>query len=95
MDVEVVGTDDPCKIRVLTATDREEILGWSPPRSPGLRLPAGGWYQVEARGDDGEAVVAPVGVGEVFIVAGQSYAANHNDAQLRVDEPADGSPDPE
>lgn len=47
---------------------------------------AGGWYRIEARamadagaGDVvlGTAAVAPVGVGEVFVTAGQSNSANH------------------
>lgn len=46
-----------------------------------LRLPAGGWYQLEAEicsdGDPLEILRVPhVGVGEVLIVAGQSNAAN-------------------
>ncbi len=45
-------------------------------------VPAGGWYRFEIRGlKDGEpavsSVVPHVGVGEVFLVAGQSNAANH------------------
>src|SRR5882724_1278327 len=48
------------------------------------RVPAGGWYRLELRCRRGEAVthhgaVEPVGVGEVFVVAGQSYATNCND----------------
>ncbi len=44
--------------------------------------PSAGWYRVEVRGlKDGktvaEAAVEHVGLGEVFIVAGQSNAANH------------------
>ncbi len=55
-------------------------------RVPGFRksinLPAGGWYRLKVRlrsGDNelGTAAVDHVGVGEVFIVAGQSNAANH------------------
>lgn len=47
-----------------------------------LPAPAGGWYQLEIealRGGQpcGRQVVAHVGVGEVFIVAGQSNAANY------------------
>lgn len=53
-------------------------------------VPAGGWYRLEVRerGRDGairrEASVEPFGVGEVFLVAGQSYATNTNDERLRV-----------
>lgn len=44
--------------------------------------PASGWYRIEAiavRGDVvfGPSVLVPVGVGEVFVTAGQSNSANH------------------
>ena len=57
-----------------------------------LRVPAGGWYRLEIRVTpaDGtapvEAGVEPFGVGEVFLVAGQSYATNTNDQRLAVSE---------
>ena len=49
-----------------------------------LKLPAGGWYRLEIRalnGDKivGEATVEHVGVGEIFVVAGQSNSANHGE----------------
>lgn len=54
-----------------------------------LAVPAGGWYQIEFRFEvDGktiaEATSEPFGVGEVFVVAGQSYATNCNDEKLQV-----------
>lgn len=54
-----------------------------------LRTPAGGWYRLELRvtlpdGDVLEAHGEPFGVGEVFLVAGQSYATNTNDERLTV-----------
>jgi lysophospholipase L1-like esterase len=57
-----------------------------------VRLPAGGWYRLEVRGRVGEEVtrrgaVEPVGVGDVFLVAGQSYATNYNDERLQVTDP--------
>jgi acyl-CoA thioesterase-1 len=57
------------------------------------RVPAGGWYRLELRCRRGDAVthagaVEPVGVGEVFVVAGQSYATNCNDAKLSIADPA-------
>lgn len=53
---------------------------------------AGGWYRLEIRCvDNGKTVaegsVEPFGVGEVFVVAGQSYAAGANDELLKVTEP--------
>ena len=47
-----------------------------------MELPAGGWYRLEVRAlSEGrvfaESAVSAVGVGEVFVVAGQSNSANH------------------
>ncbi|MFO0945765.1 MAG: sialate O-acetylesterase [Planctomycetota bacterium] len=55
-------------------------------------VPAGGWYRLEVRQNaEGKEIanvsVAPFGVGEVFLIAGQSYAAGANDALTRVDDP--------
>jgi hypothetical protein len=58
--------------------------------SVSVTVPAGGWYRLEVRrpGLPNTAVsVEPVGVGEVFLIAGQSYAANCNDERLKVAEP--------
>lgn len=56
------------------------------------RIKAGGWYRLEVRCSDNNKVlnigsVEPMGVGEVFLVAGQSYATNCNDEQLKVADP--------
>lgn len=56
------------------------------------RVHAGGWYRLEIRGRANDDVVAsgavePIGVGEVFVVAGQSYATNCNDERLKVADP--------
>lgn len=54
---------------------------------------AGGWFRLEVRllGSDGEpvaqGVVEPVGIGEVFVVAGQSYAVGCHETRLAVDDP--------
>lgn len=45
-------------------------------------LPAGGWYRVEVRAVKGSEVIAEtavdhVGMGEIFVVTGQSNSANH------------------
>jgi pimeloyl-ACP methyl ester carboxylesterase len=50
----------------------------------GLNAPAGGWYRLEVRVKDESTVTAEtavdhVGIGEVFIVAGQSNSANHGE----------------
>lgn len=57
-----------------------------------VRVAAGGWYRLEIRcraGDDilAAAAVEPIGVGEVFVVAGQSYATNCNDERLTITDP--------
>ena len=57
-----------------------------------VRVPAGGWYRLECRCRVDDNVLAtgavePIGVGEVFIVAGQSYATNCNDERLTVTDP--------
>jgi len=54
---------------------------------------AGGWYRLElavtADDIDYRAVgsVEPIGVGEVFVIAGQSYATNTNEERLQITDP--------
>jgi hypothetical protein len=56
-----------------------------------VRVSAGGWYRLEIRclADDREVTAAmePFGVGEVWVVAGQSYAAGWNQELLRIEDP--------
>jgi neutral ceramidase len=57
-----------------------------------VRVSAGGWYRLECRWRVGEDLVAtgsvqPFGVGEVFVIGGQSYATNCNDERLTVKDP--------
>lgn len=57
-----------------------------------LEVPAGGWYRLEVRiepaaGPSQTACVEPFGVGEVFIVAGQSYVTNSHDAATVIEDP--------
>ncbi len=54
-----------------------------------VRVAAGGWYRLDVRCRKDDVVIAsgsvePMGVGEVFVVAGQSYATNCNDERLTV-----------
>src|SRR5579862_4633168 len=53
---------------------------------------AGGWYRLEVRLLSGkttisEAAVEHVGVGEIFVVAGQSNAANHGEGKQHAQNP--------
>ncbi len=55
-------------------------------------VPAGGWYRLDVRASIYGKVIAlgavePFGVGEVFLIAGQSYADNCSDEQLRINDP--------
>gem|GEM_PF-127767 len=57
-----------------------------------IAVSAGGWYRVEVRLLDQDRIIAEgesgqFGVGELFIVAGQSYATNCNDVKLTVTDP--------
>lgn len=60
--------------------------------SGSFTVPAGGWYRLGFRARKGEAEVGAgsaerVGVGEVFLIAGQSYAEHANDERLAVQDP--------
>ena len=44
-----------------------------------LAEPAGGWYRVEVRVSGDAAVIEHVGVGEVFVIAGQSNSTNYGE----------------
>ncbi len=56
-------------------------------------VPAGGWYRLELATTEDTAAhrsfgaVEPFGVGEVFVIAGQSYATNTNEERLRISDP--------
>lgn len=56
-----------------------------------VHIPAGGWYRLEIRqrvANETKAMshVEPIGVGEVFVIAGQSYADGANDELQKVEE---------
>lgn len=68
----------PVKFSAAAAAFREEFT-----------LPAGGWYRLEVRVAQGGRWVATndvehVGVGEVFVIAGQSNSANYGEAKNRT-----------
>jgi Glycosyl hydrolases family 16/Carbohydrate esterase, sialic acid-specific acetylesterase len=50
-----------------------------------ITVPAGGWHALEVQCGTESAKVAKFGVGEVFIVAGQSNAANHGSDKLKTE----------
>jgi len=57
-----------------------------------LAAPAGGWYRLEVRLTGGGQIVAEttvehVGVGEVFVIAGQSNSANHGEEKQSATNP--------
>ena len=62
-----------------------------------MTVPAGGWYRLEVRIVDAAgkivetAMVDRFGVGEVFLISGQSYAAGANDELQRIDDPLERS----
>ena len=69
-----VGADGPWK--KLAAPDKDGVFDTT------VEVAAGGWFRFEVRAAAGGAVVASagverLGVGEVFVVAGQSNSANH------------------
>lgn len=89
-----------CEYRALALAGGETVVDWTPldgTISDGrfvaaASVPAGGWYRLEIRAvAEGRAIAAgavePVGVGEVFLIAGQSYATNTNEERLRVADP--------
>lgn len=54
-----------------------------------LEVPAGGWFRLEVRAtipgkEPVISAIAQVGVGEVFVVAGQSNSANHGEEKLET-----------
>jgi len=75
-------------------TDWEKLTGTRSGKvfSASAKVPAGGWYRLEVSGRVADqelaaATVEPVGVGEVFVIAGQSYAEGANDELMRVEDP--------
>lgn len=57
-----------------------------------LAAPAGGWYRLDVRLTGGgtnvaEATVEHVGVGDIFVIAGQSNAANHGEEKQQAKNP--------
>ena len=85
----VDGADTLVEARIVTDADRADA--WHPLEHDAGRFigaipaPSGGWHALEVRraGSAGpDAIVERVGVGEVFVVAGQSNSAIHGETRL-------------
>lgn len=86
LDLQVTAATDPTKI-IAPWTSRVGTIEQL--RTTQLRVPAGGWYQVQVRAYSNDKLVevadsGKFGVGDLFIVAGQSYATNTNEESLKV-----------
>lgn len=88
---KAAGQDVEIEARII-ANDQESKWQKTSPTFDGdnfktaLDAPAGGWYRLDLRVIVNgkvlaESTVAQVGVGEVFVVAGQSNSANHGEAK--------------
>jgi acyl-CoA thioesterase-1 len=100
MKVEAAGADfDRAEVRILEQ-DASVVTDWKVSELQRknnelycrLAVPAGGWYSVQLRLRKASAVVAEgtseaFGIGEIFVVAGQSYATNCNDKLFEVKDP--------
>jgi hypothetical protein len=93
--IEVTATRHPEQFGPATPQTMQVACAAAEEQTITLRLPAGGWYRLMVRAlaaDGGEVASASldrVGVGEVFLIAGQSYAGNHNDELLKVADPGE------
>ncbi|MFN4918774.1 MAG: sialate O-acetylesterase [Planctomyces sp.] len=91
----IKSTADPADLPWQSLSIRSAPAHNNPPRQDltgTLTIPAGGWYRLDFRlllpgKSPLLAAVEPVAVGEVFLIAGQSYATNTNDEVLQVRDP--------
>jgi hypothetical protein len=97
---KAVGNSWPTKIEVRVEgkssfgalPDQWQTLSWDPNAGTfrgELDLPAGGWYSLKIRALRDTAEIASgnvehVGVGEIFVVAGQSNSANYGEARQKT-----------
>ncbi|MCA9184637.1 MAG: hypothetical protein KDA99_03430, partial [Planctomycetales bacterium] len=81
LEWRLIGASGNPSWEVLSATHVQDQFSATLPVDPG------GWYRLDLRqlhGGEvvGQASVEHVGVGEIFVVAGQSNSANHGEKQL-------------
>jgi hypothetical protein len=84
VEARLIGPGAPAAWRILEAVQSD-----SDRFRADLNAPPGGWYRLEVRVRDEGSVIAEtavehVGVGEVFVVAGQSNSANHGEERQRT-----------
>lgn len=101
VSIEVPADTSKIELQVIAANDAAKVVvPWTTPNPTAdqsqssqfhasVRVPAGGWYQLQVRAYRGDQVMNAIdshkfGVGDVFIVAGQSYATNTNEELLKV-----------
>ncbi|MCP5556650.1 MAG: hypothetical protein H7A55_02750 [Verrucomicrobiaceae bacterium] len=92
----VEGLDERAVIEARTVVDGREAPWAALPAGvkgdefdSAMEIPAGGWYRLEVRVTTAgqviaEAAVEDIGVGEVFVVAGQSNSANHGEVKQKT-----------
>ena len=78
ISARLLSGEQPAEWQTLSATVKNEKFEAT------LKAPAGGWYRLEVRATQESQVLAEtainhIGVGEVFVVAGQSNSANHGE----------------
>ena len=84
--IKLSGTSDQASVRY-RLKDEWQTLACDPKThefKAEIAAPSGGWYRLEVQAGEEKASVEHIGVGEVFIVAGQSNAANHGSEKQSI-----------
>jgi hypothetical protein len=80
-------SSEPCSAAEVRMGEHREALRVDPGTCTfhgELATGAGGWYAIEVRAGGATATVAHVGVGEVFVIAGQSNSTNYGEEAQRT-----------